>query len=153
MVKRARASSAPGPSGVPIYLLKNSYIDNSVHKGRIPKVPGCLEHTGVVTQLIREARENKGDLALLWLDLANAYGSIPRKLVEQALNRYYILEKLRNLILDYYANFHLRVSSGTTTSDWHKLEKGIITGCTISPILFALAMNMLVKSAEVQCRH
>ena len=30
-----------------------------------------------VTQLIREVRENKGDLAVLWLDLANAYGSFP----------------------------------------------------------------------------
>jgi len=29
-------------------------------------VPGCLEHTGVVTQLIREVRENKGDLVVLW---------------------------------------------------------------------------------------
>ncbi|XP_061878077.1 uncharacterized protein LOC133630482 [Entelurus aequoreus] len=134
------------------YLLKNSYINTSVQKGGIPEVSGCLEHTGVVTQLIREARENKGDLAVLWLDLANAYGSIPHKLVEEALNRHHIPKKFRNLILDYYANFHLRVSSGKTTSDWHRLEKGIITGCTISVILFALAMNMLVKSAEVQCR-
>ncbi|XP_061733213.1 uncharacterized protein LOC133536595 [Nerophis ophidion] len=134
------------------YLLKNSYIDTSVQKGGIPEVSGCLEHTGVVTQLIREARENKGDLAVLWLDLENAYGSIPHKLVEEALNRHHIPKKFRDLILDYYANFHLRVSSGKTTSDWHRLEKGIITGCTISVILFVLAMNMLVKSAEVQCR-
>lgn len=34
-------------------------------------------------------------------------------------------------------------------SDWHQLKKGIITGCTISVILIALAINMLVKSAEV----
>ncbi|XP_061747756.1 uncharacterized protein LOC133545995, partial [Nerophis ophidion] len=134
------------------YLLKNSYIDTSVQKGGIPVVSGCLEHTGVVTQLIREARKNKGDLAVLWLDLENAYGSIPHKLVEEALNRHHIPKKFRDLILDYYSNFHLRVSSGKTTSDWHRLEKGIITGCTISVILFALAMNMLVKSAEVQCR-
>lgn len=57
------------------YLLKNKYIDSSVQKGGIPGVPGCLEHSGVVTQLIREAREGKGDLAVLWLDLANASGS------------------------------------------------------------------------------
>ena len=107
---------------------------------------------GVVTQLIREARENKGDLAVLWLDLANTYGSIPHKLVEEALNRHHVPKKFRDLILDYYANFHLRVYFGTTTSDWHKLGKGIITGCTISVILFALAINMLVKSAVVQCR-
>lgn len=38
-----------------IYLLWSSYIDTSVQKGVIPRVPGCLEHTGVVTQLIEEA--------------------------------------------------------------------------------------------------
>ncbi|XP_038154112.1 uncharacterized protein LOC119791846 [Cyprinodon tularosa] len=134
------------------YLLRNSYIDTSVQKGGIPKIPGCLEHNGVVTQLIREARESKGDLVVLWLDLANAYGSIPHKLVERTLCRHHVPAKFRDLILDYYNRFSLRVAAGSTTSDWHKLEKGIITGCTISVILFALAMNMLAKSTEVQCR-
>ena len=97
------------------YLLRNSYIDTSVQKGEIPMVPECLEHTGVVTQLIREARENKGDLIVLWLDRANAYGSIPHKLVEEALNQHHIPGKLRDLILDYYNSFSLRVSSGSTT--------------------------------------
>ncbi len=46
----------------------------------------------------------------------------------------------------------MRVTSGSETSDWHCIRKGIITGCTISVILFALAMNMVVKSAEVECR-
>lgn len=134
------------------FLLKNSYIDTSVQKGGIPGVPGCLEHTGVVTQLLREAREGKGDLTVLWLDLANAYGSIPHKLVELALHRHHVPSKVSDLILDYYNNFRLRVTAGSGTSDWHRLEKGIITGCTISVILFALAMNMIVKSAEVECR-
>lgn len=35
--------------------------------------------------------------------------------------------------------------------DWHWLEKGI-TDCTISASLFALAMNVLAKSAEVECK-
>lgn len=47
------------------YLLRNSYIDTTMQKGGVPGMPGCLEHTGVVTQLIREARENRGDLAVL----------------------------------------------------------------------------------------
>ncbi|XP_053183947.1 LOW QUALITY PROTEIN: uncharacterized protein LOC128367182 [Scomber japonicus] len=134
------------------FLLKNKYIDTSVQKGGIPGVPGCLEHTGVVTQLIREAREGKGDLAVLWLDLANAYGSIPHKLVETTLDHHQIPCMIKDLILDYYGDFMLRVTSGSITSNWHRLEKGIITGCTISVILFALAMNMLVKAAETECR-
>ncbi|XP_077372334.1 uncharacterized protein LOC144033646 [Festucalex cinctus] len=134
------------------FLLRNTYIDTSVQKGGVPKVPGCIEHTGVVTQLIREAREGKGDLAVLWLDLANAYGSIPHKLVEASLDRHHVPDKIKDLILDYYSCFSLRVTSGAVTSAFHRLEKGIITGCTISVVLFSLAMNMLVKSAEVECR-
>lgn len=44
------------------FLLKNGYIDTSVQKGGVPGVRGCLEHTGVVSQLIREAKETRGDL-------------------------------------------------------------------------------------------
>ncbi len=134
------------------FLLKNKYIDTSVQKGGIPGVPGRLEHTGVVTQLIREAREGNGDLAVLWLDLTNAYGSIPHKLVETSLDRHHIPGKIKDLILNYYGNFRLRVTSGSITSNWHRLEKWFITGCTIFVILLTLAMNMLVKAAETECR-
>lgn len=72
------------------FLLQNEYIDTAVQKGGIPKVPGCIEHTRVVTQLIREAQEGDGDLVVLWLDLANAYGSIPHKQVETSLIRHHV---------------------------------------------------------------
>lgn len=47
------------------YLLRNSYIDASVQKGGVPGMPGCMEHTGVVMQPIREARENRRDLSVI----------------------------------------------------------------------------------------
>lgn len=104
----------------------------------------------MVTQLIREARESKGDLATLWLDLTN--GSMPQKLVKTALTKHHIPGNFGNLIMDYYNNFSKRISSSQVTLAWHRLEKGIITCCTISVSLFSLAMNMIVKSAEVKCR-
>lgn len=55
------------------YLIRNSFIDTPMEKGGVPGMPGSVEHTGVVTQLIREARENRGDLSVIWLDLANIY--------------------------------------------------------------------------------
>lgn len=65
-------------------------MDTSVQKGDLPGVPGCLEHTGVVTQLIHEAQEARGDLAVLWLDVTNAYGSIPHGLVELTLQKHHV---------------------------------------------------------------
>jgi len=49
-------------------------VESLVHFAdlKIPGVPACLEHTGVVTQLIREERECRGDLFVLWLDLTPA---------------------------------------------------------------------------------
>lgn len=46
----------------------------------------------------------------------------------------------------------MRVTSRWVTSRWHQLEKGIVTLCTISVSLSALAMSMVVKAAEVECR-
>lgn len=54
---------------------------------------------------IRKAREGKGDLVVLWLELANAYSSVPHKLVETTLNRNSVSSKIKDLILDYYSKF------------------------------------------------
>ena len=67
------------------FLLWNSYINTSVQNGRIGGMPGCLKYANIITQLLRETKENKGNLAVLLLDLANAYGSIPHKEVKKAL--------------------------------------------------------------------
>ena len=68
------------------FLLKNEYIDTSVQKGGIPGVAGCMEHTSVITQIIREAKE-KGELAVIWLDLANAYVTLPHQLIDITLQK------------------------------------------------------------------
>ena len=52
-------------------------------------------HTSILSQLIRETKADKGDLTVVWLDFANAYSSIPHKLLETALDHYYIPEKNR----------------------------------------------------------
>lgn len=63
----------------------NNYINPTVQTGGIPGASGCLEHTDVENQLIKGAHENKGGLVVLWLDLTNAYESIPHKLVGSGL--------------------------------------------------------------------
>ena len=81
------------------------YVDTSVQKGCVAGMPGCLENTVVLTQLLREASENKGDLVVLWLNLANAYGALLHKLVEEALRRHQIPNIISNLIRDYDNDF------------------------------------------------
>ena len=72
------------------YTLANGYIDTSIQKGGVPAVSGCMEHTAILSQLIREAKAEKKDLVVVWLDIANAYGSIPHSLIQLALRRAHV---------------------------------------------------------------
>ena len=69
-------------------IANNSFINTSIQKGCMEKVPGCWEHMSTIWSALKEARSNKSDLATIWLDIANAYGSIPHKLIFFALKRY-----------------------------------------------------------------
>ena len=130
------------------YTLANKYIDTSIQKGGVPAVSGCMEHTAVLSQLIREAKAEKKGLVVVWLDIANAYGSIPHGLIQLALKRAHVPEDFCKLVESYYANMNIRFTTKNFTTEWQRVEKGIITGCTLSVILFALSMTMLVMSVK-----
>ena len=70
---------------MPTFLTANQYIDTSVQNGGVPGFSGCLEHTSAINQIISEAKVNNKDLTVICLDLANAYGSIPHKMIDEAL--------------------------------------------------------------------
>ena len=130
------------------FTMANNYIDASIQKGGIPGVSGCLEHTAVLSQLIREAKQQKKNLVVSWLDIANAYGSMPHTLIQIALRQSHVPEKIRDLIRSYYSDVKIRFTTEEFTTEWQRVEKGIITGCTLSVVLFALTMTMLVLSVR-----
>ena len=134
------------------YTLANGYIDTSIQKGGVPAVSGCMEHTAILSQLIREAKAEKKDLAVVWLDIANAYGSIPHSLIQLALRRAHVPEEVCKLVELYYADMKIRFTTKDFTTDWQRVEKGIITGCTLSVILFALSMTMLAMSVKEEIK-
>ena len=109
-----------------------------------------MEHTAILSQLIREAKKEKKNLVVTWLDIAN--GSIPHTVIKSALEAAHIPEKTQTLIASYYHDVKIRFTTKDFTTEWQKLEKGIITGCTLSVILFSLAMCWLVESVKKETK-
>ena len=134
------------------YMTVNEYVDTSSQKAAIPGFSGCVEHTSILSQLIRETKADKGDLTVAWLDLANAYGSIPHNLIVTPLDHYYIPDHIKGMVKNYFSGMMLRFSAGNITTAHQSLEKGIVTGCTVSPILFIMGMNIIMKAAERETR-
>lgn len=62
------------------------YLDITFQNGGIPGSSESLQDTGVLSQLTCKAKEKKGGLTVVCLDLANAYGSIPYHLIQVALD-------------------------------------------------------------------
>ena len=98
----------------------------------------------------RTGKVNNGKLAEFWLDLSNAYGTVPHKLVELTLLRYHVPENFRILLEDYYSRFRIRFSVGDYTTDWQNLKIGIIMGCIRSVIVFAAAINLLIEKTSLE---
>ena len=134
------------------YLTENGYINTSVQKGGIPGVSGCLEHATMIWEAIQRAKSEKLNLDVVWLDLANAYGSVPHQMIQLALRMYHVPEDIQIMLEDYFSGFRMRFSTCSYTTDWINLEVGIAMGCTISPILFVMAMEVILKAAEGNAR-
>ncbi|KAK7906627.1 hypothetical protein WMY93_015239 [Mugilogobius chulae] len=134
------------------YIVDNGYVNTSIQKGGIPGFEGCLEHTGVLSQMIYEAKQKKGDLTVVWLDLANAFGTIPHDVIRTALEHYHIPGLFKTMISTYLRGIKLRFKTKDYITQWQHLGRGIVTGCTVSPILFVMGMNLIIKAGEKETR-
>ena len=123
----------------------NGFIDVTVQKGSIRGTPGCWEHTAMMWSALKECKLSNKSLAVLWLDLANAYGSVPHQLIVFALRRYRVPDRIIEIVIKYYWGLWGRSSASTASSDWFLYEVGIFAGCTLSVILFLLAFNIIIE--------
>ena len=102
----------------------------------------------MIWEAIQRAKSEKLNLDVVWLHLANSNGSVPHQMIQLALRMYHVPEDIRMMLDKYFKCFRMRFSTNSFTKDWINMEIGIAMGCTISPILFAMAMEVILKAAE-----
>ena len=123
-----------------------------MQKGGIAGISGCLEHTAAISQLIKETKQSKGTLATVWLDLEKAYPNIPHQLINHAMKHYHFPADLSDLVMSHFGRMKMRFSVGKEVTQWQKVQKGIMAGCTVSVVLFITAMNVIIDAVETECK-
>ena len=126
-------------------VTKNNLIDTMFQKGLIQKMAGCWEHMSVVWAALKDAHSKGRSLSIIWLDSANAYGSVPHVMILFALRRPKIPEDWITLVIKYYDGLWGRRSASGVASDLYQYEKGTFAGCTISVILFLAPFNVILE--------
>ena len=113
-------------------------------KGFIPGLKGIQEHTYLLESCVGEARKNHKPLFMAWLDLRNAFGSLPHTILKSLFTSLPIPHSLQTTLLDIYSGTKCSLVGGQ-----HKIDvsptAGVRQGDGLSPIIFNLATEPLIR--------
>ena len=109
---------------------------------------GCAEHVFLFQAIWSDCKQNDKNMMCAWLDLANAFGSVPHEAIITVLKQANCPEKMINIVKDLYtgATSTFRVGEGET--DPVAIEAGVKQGCPLSPILFNLVTELLIREVK-----
>jgi hypothetical protein len=107
---------------------------------------GCLEHNFVLQSAINQARRSGQELCVAWLDLANAFPSVPHNHIFGTLALLGLPAETIAVIQDLYTSTTTcgMTSAGLTTPI--PISAGVKQGCPLSPVIFDLAMEPIIRS-------
>ena len=122
-------------------------VINSAQKGFLP-YEGCFEHIFLLRSCLEDARRRKKKIGVAWLDLENAFGSVPTDHLLGSMKELGLTGCTLDIVEDIYTDSTTRVKIGKTQTDVVECRRGVKQGCPLSPILFDLAMEQLVSGLD-----
>ncbi|KAL6468443.1 hypothetical protein MHYP_G00241200 [Metynnis hypsauchen] len=131
------------------YLRRNGYVDTSVQKAGISGFSGFLEHASLIWHQIQAAKLEKRELHAIFLDLANAFGSVPHELLWTAFRFFNIPDTITTLVKAYFQDLQFCFSTPEFTTSWQHLEIGIMAGCLYGDGVLKLPLTSLTE--EFKC--
>lgn len=107
---------------------------------------GCLEHNFLLQTAIDDARREGKELGVAWLDLANAFPSVPHSHLFGVLDLLGMPPEMLTVVRDLYTDASTRAMTSAGLSDPILVRAGVKQGCPLSPIIFNLGMEPLIRS-------
>jgi hypothetical protein len=118
-------------------------------KGFMP-VDGCAEHNFTLQSVIVDARRARKECAIAWLDLTNAFGSVPHETIFYALQWAGLHDDAIEVIRRLYASCTTTIRSRTGPTPQIAIRAGVKQGCPLSPIIFNLTIEPILRAATRQ---
>ena len=128
--------------------MRNNFIETNLQKGFWSEISGCVEHTELLTYIINHARVKQRQVIITLLDLKNAFGEIDHQVIMKVLEYHHFPDRIKALVKTYYTNYMVSIGTDRFTTDPIFIQKGVLQGDCLSPLLFNLVVNTLLKTID-----
>ena len=100
--------------------------------------------------IIKKAREFQENIYFCFIDYAKAFGYMDHKKLWKMLKEMGIPDHLTSLLRNLYAGQEETIRTRHETADWFQIGKGVCQGCILSPCLFNLYAEYIMRNAGLE---
>ena len=120
-------------------------IQASFRQGR-----GNRDQIANICWIIEKAREFQKNIYFCFIDYAKALDCVDHNKLGKTLKEMGIPDHLTCLLRNLYASQEATVRTGHGTTDWFQIGKGVRQGCILSPCLFNLYAEYIMRNAGLE---
>ena len=115
-------------------------VQGGFRKGR-----GTRDQIANIFGIIKKARECQQNIYFCFIDHAKAFDCVDHNKLWKILQEMGIPNHLTCLLRNLYAGQEATVRTGYGTTDWFQIGKGVHQGCILSPCLFNLYAEYIMR--------
>ena len=111
---------------------------------------GTRDQIDNIRWIIQKAREFHKNIYFCFIDYAKAFDCVDHKKLWKILKDMEIPDHLTCLLRNLYAGQDATVRTGHEPTDWFQIGKGVRQGCMLSPCLFNLYAEYIIRNAGLE---
>ena len=116
------------------------------------KCRGTRDQIANICWIIEKAREFQKNIYFCFIDYAKAFDCVDHNKLWKILKEMGIPDHLTCLLRNLYAGQEAIVRTGHETTDWFQIGKGVRQGCILSPCLFNLYAEYIMRNAGLEAQ-
>ena len=120
-------------------------VQAGFRKGR-----GTNEQTANIRRITEKAREFQKNIYFCFIDYTKAFNCVGHNKLWKLLQEMGIPDHLICPLRNLYAGQETTVRTGRGTTDWFRTGKGVPQGCILSPCLFTLYAEYIMRHAGLE---
>ena len=125
--------------------LNTPNVQAGFRKGR-----GTRDQIANICWIIETAREFQTNIYFCFIDYTKVVDCVDYNKLWKTMKEMGIPDHLTCLLRNLYAGQEARVRTGHGTTDWFQIGKGVRQGCILSPCLFNLYSEYIMRNAGLE---